>query len=301
MVDFVISGDEDLKSIPFGMYPCCLMKVRNLLELDSLITHEEALERGMLFEAVPNHGKEFKGGRGEGFFNVYQIRPGPNGDPERFGPENQWDASMFTGISHRWTRGEENPPHPDNENHDKLGALKSFCKANRRDDAFIWFDYFSVPQQNRENTKKAIASLTAYFMYVRNFISLVLDEDDLDAYRNRMWTRFEQVMSHIPVFFREGMMLGNADGKNIILVSHTSEQLPIKIEDMRNPFHGRYTVAEDRWLLKPLLAYVLDRFERYNKTSQAERYTSPDDVPEHLIESMKSWLDEINAELKKKT
>ena len=43
------------------------------------------------------------------------------------------------------------------------------------DDVWIWFDFFSVPQENRRNQKLAIASLCVYAGLCSRFIPLVRD------------------------------------------------------------------------------------------------------------------------------
>ena len=77
-------------------------------------------------------------------------------------------------VSHNW----ESADHPDNDKGTKLAWLKNIkghLRIHTDREVWIWFDYFSVPQKNRDDQNKAIMSLPHYTQLCTRILPLVRD------------------------------------------------------------------------------------------------------------------------------
>ena len=136
------SSLQDTISLSKPLYPCYVMSLKNLQTLSRLITHEEALEQGLL---------------------------------EKLTASTRRPSCAFTYfISQTW----EGENHPDNARNTKLHWLKNLrdhFQLDLDDDVWLWFDLFSVPQKDRKRQKHAILSLCVYANLCSRFIPLVRD------------------------------------------------------------------------------------------------------------------------------
>merc|ERR1711871_1112430 len=110
-----------------GKYPCYVMDLETIKNLEILPTHEEALRLNLL--EVLSRGSD---------------QPNP--------------AHTFF-VSQNWEG--ENGEHPDNEENTKLNFLKRLrqhCAIGERR-IWIWFDIFSIPQADRRKQLLAIDSI----------------------------------------------------------------------------------------------------------------------------------------------
>ena len=111
-------------------YPCYVVDLDVILTLDTLPTHEEALQQGIL-ELLSRDSDQ----------------PNP--------------AHTFF-ISQNWEGNDGG--HPDNEKQTKLGFLKNFREHCSVGDhrTWIWLDIFSIPQADRKKQLLAIDSIQYY-------------------------------------------------------------------------------------------------------------------------------------------
>ncbi len=176
-----------------GSYPCYVMSLDNILGLDRLITHEEALHADPPLVRVVSRESTY---------------PSP--------------AHCYF-ISQNW----ESPDHPDNNRLTKLKMLqnlRSHVGIDGDREVWIWFDIFSIPQANRKMQLLAIDSIQYYSALISRFIPLVRDADTwreeyqeepsktfdgaprgtLETYQSRGWCRLEVFSALCPKRYRDG-------------------------------------------------------------------------------------------------
>ena len=139
------------------------MSLSNLQTLDHIITHEEAMDRGLL-EVLSS--VSIRPSCGLSYF-VSQV---PAAEPDVC----ECYLTLRSSLFQNW----ESKECPDNERCTKMRWLQNMRKhfhLESSDDVWIWFDFFSVPQENRRNQKLAIASLCVYAGLCSRFIPLVRD------------------------------------------------------------------------------------------------------------------------------
>ena len=153
-------------------YPCYVLSLKKLEELDALEPHEKLLHAGKLEELT-------------------RTSRTPSG------------AFTFF-ISQNW----ESKSSPDNSQATKLRWLKKLrahLSIPPNIDVWIWWDFISIPQKERSLQLRAIASLPYYANICSRFIPLVRDPDDwfqlypdkdhtlpdgsLEKYLTRGWVR----------------------------------------------------------------------------------------------------------------
>ena len=131
-----------------GLYPCYVISLTDLCELDVVQPHEELLKVGKLRVLTPR-----------------TRRP----------------SCAFTYfVSHNW----DQPDFPDNKRNTKLRWLKGLRMHLNLDDeseVWLWWDYISIPQRNRKNQIKAISSIVHYVHLCSRFLPLVRDEAEWHA------------------------------------------------------------------------------------------------------------------------
>ena len=162
-----------------GLYPCYVISLTDLCELDVVQPHEELLKVGKLRVLTPR-----------------TRRP----------------SCAFTYfVSHNW----DQPDFPDNKRNTKLRWLKGLRMHLNLDDeseVWLWWDYISIPQRNRKNQIKAISSIVHYVHLCSRFLPLVRDEAEYT--QKRMTPKLLKVTMpsswHPPEIFKEGLVPGGA-------------------------------------------------------------------------------------------
>ena len=99
------------------------------------------------------------------------------------------EAVMF--LSHKWLRDH----HPDDDVNSKHKQVRQVLSRDLFEKVrFIWMDYQSVPQENGEQLKQAIASLASYVSRCAHFVSLLglTGRATSDIYNGRGWCRLEK-------------------------------------------------------------------------------------------------------------
>lgn len=178
-----------------GFYPCYVMSLKNIMRMEKLLTHEEALHSDPpLLDVVTRDS----------------LAPSP--------------AHTYF-ISQNW----ESEDHPDNNLGTKLAFLKNLlahCSIEHGREIWIWFDIFSIPQADRKLQLRAIDSIQFYSSLISRFIPLVRDPDcwrlthgcepsrmagpstpvrgSLETYQSRGWCRLEVFCALCPKRFRDG-------------------------------------------------------------------------------------------------
>lgn len=135
-----------------GLYPCYVIALSDLCELDEICCHEDLLKKKKL---------------------------------KILSPRSRRPSCAFTYfISHNWDQDD----FPDNPCNTKLRWLKQLrSHLNLKDDSevWLWWDYISIPQKNRERQILAISSIVYYVHLCSRFLPLVRDEDEWRAlYKN---------------------------------------------------------------------------------------------------------------------
>lgn len=209
------------------------MSVDDFLAMERLIPHEEALSQGLL--------KRVRRDNGAGDF-FYPIVGG-----------NECRREKLRFISHRWLSGEEAIPHPDTPSNTKLRLLQRLIRKQTTTvgaEAFIWMDYYSMPQARRETAGLAIASLPFYVHSCGMFTAVLSDE-----YLHRAWCQVELIVSKLPVkdsLWRAKQLMANKTFVN--LADGTESPIPMTV--LRNPRTCGIKCPEDLDGIMSLVHYV---------------------------------------------
>ncbi|KAJ8598234.1 hypothetical protein CTAYLR_005475 [Chrysophaeum taylorii] len=235
-------GTSSQASFDHCAYPCWVISLTNLESLGaSWITHEEALGSKLL---------------------------------ERLTPGSQAPNPAFTFfISHAW----EAPGQPDTDHNAKLRwlqNLRALVPIPPEQEIWIWFDYVSVPQQNRPLQLKAIKSLCSYVQLCSRFIPLIRDdhaektEGTFDAYCARGWCRLELLCALAPKKFSTGEWRKGPLRPVFRYYQDPSDSIagpPLNFDLVvsNNPLDGDFTKIEDKEHVLPLLETIAQRFHEY--------------------------------------
>jgi len=101
-------------------------------------------------------------------------------------------------YSHRWYCPGTKEPHPDDADNNKLKQLQMLLRGPQSDVEFIWFDYWSVPQQDASTQSHVISALPYLVRTHGQFTALVRDEAGFLEYNGRGWCQLEQLASRCP-------------------------------------------------------------------------------------------------------
>ena len=196
------------------------------LELDTIPTFEEALQRGWI---VRYTGSE---------------------------------SGIVLFLSHRWLQ--KTPPHPDHDKVKLRGGKRMLQNRELQEVEYIWMDYFCIPQDpsNNEDQQLAIDSLPYYVRQCSHFVMLTatnsgvsvddeesalygVDEAALVVYESRGWCRLERFAAASPVW-KDGKRIRNIKSwlyditSNVLISSSFSHSN----EGSRNPLEGVFSGEE---------------------------------------------------------
>eukprot|EP00732_Lithocolla_globosa_P003573 Lithocolla_globosa_v1_NODE_2925_length_1821_cov_26.362401.p1 type:complete len:425 gc:universal NODE_2925_length_1821_cov_26.362401:1413-139(-) len=288
MDDFLSSNHMDELQ-----YPMYVISQANLTNLSRLISHEEALKQGLLFQVLPAKTEQL---------GWYRLVDGHGQELGRAKP-----SDCFVGISHHWLTVEDTKADkkvPDDENNTKLQSLK-YLIENKSDiftvedkryvPEYLWIDFLCVPQNNRDLQIKAILSLPSYLKVVYNFVAIVSDPDDLKLYQGRSFCLLECWLHRTPRLHqhKEKACLRVPKNQKVLFQDGTTKDLDWSF--MTSPLQGETFLAHDMQLIHCVTSLVLDQHSRYQTceseiTCSSGNSLKPGDVPKDVLLSLrKSW------------
>ena len=145
-----VAGCTDFPSFVIRKYPCWVVSLTNLKELDELVEHEEII--GKLEELLPDSTSP---SCAYSFFISQNWEGGKSGRG---------------GKSGNLVRGR---PHPDNMRNTKLRWLKmakEHMQLPPKREIWFWFDFISIPQRSLDLQSEAVSSLPAYTQLCTRFV-----------------------------------------------------------------------------------------------------------------------------------
>jgi len=164
------------------------------MELEELLTHEVAMERGLLVLILKDDN------------GLYYVE---NGTRIRV------DRTQLLFVSQRWFS--EGHPDIDAQKYPGKSGMKvegtKSCLRNPElvDVMLVWFDLYSIPQVNPEHQQQAINSLPFYVRNCYHFVTLTavtgvveklkgknIDRGSLIVYNSRGWCRLERLAATSP-------------------------------------------------------------------------------------------------------
>jgi len=193
------------------------------LELDTIPTFEEALQRGWI---VRYTGSE---------------------------------SGIVLFLSHRWLQ--KTPPHPDHDKVKLRGGKRMLQNRELQEVEYIWMDYFCIPQDpsNNEDQQLAIDSLPYYVRQCSHFVMLTatdsgvsvddeesalygVDEAALVVYESRGWCRLERFAAASPVW-KDGKRIRDIKSWLFDITSNDLIFSPFSYsnERSRNPLEGVFS------------------------------------------------------------
>lgn len=248
-------------SINSPTHPVYMVRAEKLLQLDRIISHEEALQKHpdllvQLSETV------FK-------FSRWHVAGKPLTD-ESWG--QVWrDNCCF--LSHRWL----SPDHPDDASNTKLAQIKALLgqpgvaveeRQKKEKDScpwkgvkWVWLDYLCVPQAPDAQVERmsAIRSLPHYIKCCGTFVSLhgtdgaPTDRQALGVYLGRGWCRLERLAALLPlndhgtaIFLHDRAAPGRREACDLL------EAGPEALD----PLNGQFFDAADREAVRPCVERV---------------------------------------------
>lgn len=182
-------------------------------------------------------------------------------------------------LSQRWLGSTKSPPHPDNDNNQKLNAIK--IALNHHTDfisvVYVWIDYLCIPQcvENCFEQLLAINSLPYVIQQCSHFVVLVgesglcnsqmEDEGCLNVYLSRGWCRLE-LLSAI------ALHLSQSD--QFVAWECSMNTGEVKILDSCldsfnkcNPFTGDFTNPNDKQRISLAVLKLCDLLEKSYKSN----------------------------------
>lgn len=190
----------------------------------------------------------------------------------------EWMVTLF--VSHTWLSF----AHPDNDNNDKLHLLKEFLcrKGEIKPDftvemslgkrltipakdianiAYVWLDFWSIPQADRNTQALAIQTIPAYVERATFFVCTAgawVHESgaprDLGAWSKRGWCRLELLCNGLaPVpkpFIVAQSSTAVSTFSSLGLTARTWVHCPVGLAD--------FSVDADRRILGPVMAKLID-------------------------------------------
>lgn len=162
----VESAVEDIDRVRF---PMCVMRLEDFEALGKLISHEDARSQALL-----------------NFLDT----------PEALEEHQQHTAF----VSHQWT-GFSHPDHTGVQYKSMVTACSAIRDHLNHDLRWVWVDYFSIPQRNRDQQQVAIDTLAVYAAHSAVFLAAVPScshaelgaRVDAGSYMGRAWCRLEQL------------------------------------------------------------------------------------------------------------
>ena len=148
---------------------------------------------------------------------------------------------------------------------------------------WLWWDYVSIPQNNRSNQLKAIASLPNYCSLCSRFVPLVRDGEawvsmygdgantlpvgTLEAYLKRGWCRLEMIAALCPK--RLGTSRSWRPGPlNMRFRLHQDPHDPgvgrlLTAKDLADPREGKFNRPDDVLAIQPVLERIAVEYAEY--------------------------------------
>ena len=231
-------------------YPCYVIALSRLQNMDRLEPHDDLLAKGMLEELT-------------------RTSRTPSG------------AFTFF-VSQNW----ESLGTPDNSQGTKLQWLKLLRKHLAIPDTievWIWWDFISIPQKKRSLQLKAIASLPYYCSLCTRFIPLVrnasswsvlfpLEESTLpvgtlESYLERGWCRLELVCALCPKRLGSSKTWKPGPLNLRFRYHHKPSDAGVgrllTAADLLDPREGKFHRAEDALAIQPVLERVALEYAEY--------------------------------------
>ncbi|CAE8728123.1 unnamed protein product [Polarella glacialis] len=260
-------------------FPMYVVRMNDFLEMQAVLPHEELRAQGLLV--------------------LYTKQLGP---------------ALF--ISHQWCRSHH--PDPDFEQMKVLQAAlrnilsgevklgtsaisflgKGLHEVQAQDlhSAYIWYDYFAVPQRNSRasnhpqtemnNFRAAVRSIPSYVDQCKYFIILappILRPDlkdllDYSTWCSRGWCRVERLVMHI-AFNKTPVILVRGSHQVILMPAHDYFQNP--------PGLGSFSMESDKGLVRELLeGVVLRQLEKLLDQGKVHHYRMLMSLREALFEGL---------------
>ena len=158
------------------------------------------------------------------------------------------EAVMF--LSHKWLRDR----HPDDKSNSKHKQVKQVLYRDLFEKVqFVWMDYHSVPQEDGELLKQAIASLASYVARCAHFVCLLglNGRATSDIYNGRGWCRLEKYAVR-PSLDEDVQMYEHVKETDML------QKLPITFNSCSeaNPLEGEFTEVQDKFEIAPTLIQI---------------------------------------------
>ena len=264
-----------------SLYPCYVIALSRLQKLDELQKHEDLLATDSL---------------------------------EILTRTSRTPSGAFTFfISQNW----ESRDSPDNSMNTKLQWLKKIREHLAIPDTievWLWWDYVSIPQSNRSNQLKAIASLPNYCSLCSRFVPLVRDGEawvsmygdgtntlpvgTLEAYLKRGWCRLEMCAALCPK--RLGTSRSWRPGPlNMRFRLHQDPHDPgvgrlLTAKDLADPREGKFNRPDDVLAIQPVLERIAVEYAEYENSGSTVWDTLID------VSARPQWLKDLAEQTIKK-
>ena len=264
-----------------SLYPCYVIALSRLQKLDELQKHEDLLATDSL---------------------------------EILTRTSRTPSGAFTFfISQNW----ESRDSPDNSMNTKLQWLKKIREHLAIPDTieiWLWWDYVSIPQNNRSNQLKAIASLPNYASLCSRFVPLVRDGEawvsmygdgtntlpvgTLEAYLKRGWCRLEMIAALCPK--RLGTSRSWRPGPlNMRFRLHQDPHDPgvgrlLTAKDLADPREGKFNRPDDVLAIQPVLERIAVEYAEYENSGSTVWDTLID------VSARPQWLKDLAEQTIKK-
>lgn len=246
---------------PFDMnHPMTVMRGSDVKRMRRIMQHSEARAAGLLFDvsfATEVVRETLNFGMGGSVDRRKHITLPLVGDKVL----NPLRRLLY--IAHRWQARTINDPAQE----DVLGLVQKVVQ----DTDFVWMDFWSVPNGNREAASQCILSMQAYVFRATAVNVVAVSEEDLRQFMNRCWCQVELYAALCPVLaMRDFACVGSGSGDrssytnvykhacDIQIFVPGTKPIGLDLGALRNPLRCGISNQGDLPLLKPALERVRD-------------------------------------------